>query len=221
MGKIVDWILEYAWVNEYLQHLETATLEGDIQDWVREKWERIFAEWKKVKAQGLDKAQEQNTDQSEDESADGNNGVLNWQDIHTPNIEAIETQGKRWSEVYVPEVHYPLVCKCATACSKIGRAFPTLSDLTLWPNTEKEGEAEPAEKEERELPEWETRAPENDFTEWEDTDEENEELAPGDDPTDYAWDFGAEEDLEADHEEKIVGTMEWDTLRDRHDALED
>jgi hypothetical protein len=52
MGKIVDWILEYAWTNQYLQHLQTIKIDGYIQDWVREKWGRIFADWGKGGAKG-------------------------------------------------------------------------------------------------------------------------------------------------------------------------
>lgn len=44
MGKVVDMILEAAWRNRYLQHLNKITLEGEIQGWVRTKWERIFAD---------------------------------------------------------------------------------------------------------------------------------------------------------------------------------
>jgi hypothetical protein len=42
MGKIVDWILNAAW--RYICHIERIKLEGDVQAWVKEKWERIFAD---------------------------------------------------------------------------------------------------------------------------------------------------------------------------------
>jgi len=44
MGKLIDMILEGAWRNKYLQHIGKISLEGEIQGWVRTKWERIFAD---------------------------------------------------------------------------------------------------------------------------------------------------------------------------------
>jgi hypothetical protein len=37
MGKIVDWILRYAWDGEWIQG-KKLRLEGDVQGWVRDKW---------------------------------------------------------------------------------------------------------------------------------------------------------------------------------------
>ncbi|KAF2706259.1 hypothetical protein K504DRAFT_447972 [Pleomassaria siparia CBS 279.74] len=41
-GLVIDWILSFAWSGKYLQHLSSITLEGHMQDWVREKWTSIF-----------------------------------------------------------------------------------------------------------------------------------------------------------------------------------
>ena len=41
-GAIVDWILEFAWYNGYLQHIACITIEGSVQDWVKRKWQSIF-----------------------------------------------------------------------------------------------------------------------------------------------------------------------------------
>lgn len=42
-GRVVDWILEYAWHYGFLQHIPRIRLTGDVQPWVREKWYAIFA----------------------------------------------------------------------------------------------------------------------------------------------------------------------------------
>jgi hypothetical protein len=36
-GILIDWILEYAWARGWVQHLESITLDGLMQDWVRHK----------------------------------------------------------------------------------------------------------------------------------------------------------------------------------------
>lgn len=152
MGKIVDWILEYAWTHGYLQHLQRITLDGYIQDWVREKWERIFADWNEVKAKGLDKPKQDHKD-SKDKS------VVKWQDIHTSDIEAIVNQGRKYDEEYLPQLHYPPVCKCDKACSSLG-PDPQILD-PAYPNPWddiKEEEGDPAE--------WENRPPEEDPNVW-------------------------------------------------------
>lgn len=41
-GLIVDWILSYGWQRGYLKGIRKISLEGDIQGWVREKWEDVF-----------------------------------------------------------------------------------------------------------------------------------------------------------------------------------
>ncbi|KAH7083064.1 hypothetical protein BKA63DRAFT_402597 [Paraphoma chrysanthemicola] len=45
-GLIVDWILEYAWSNKFLQHIPEVRFEGAVQGWVKEKWEGIFEAWR-------------------------------------------------------------------------------------------------------------------------------------------------------------------------------
>lgn len=41
-GLVIDWILSYAWHNQYLQHIPKVRLTGDVQEWVKQKWHRIF-----------------------------------------------------------------------------------------------------------------------------------------------------------------------------------
>jgi hypothetical protein len=41
-GKVIDWILDAAWQNKYLQHIPRIMLKGQVQGWVREKWNGIF-----------------------------------------------------------------------------------------------------------------------------------------------------------------------------------
>ncbi|KAF1911499.1 hypothetical protein BDU57DRAFT_461826 [Ampelomyces quisqualis] len=53
MGVLVDVVLEHAWGNGYIQHVEKLILEGDlVQAWVRRKWEVILAEWSSVRVRG-------------------------------------------------------------------------------------------------------------------------------------------------------------------------
>jgi hypothetical protein len=44
MGKVINWIMSYAWAGGYLQHLEKIEFSGDVQDWVKEKWENGLSE---------------------------------------------------------------------------------------------------------------------------------------------------------------------------------
>lgn len=41
-GLVIDWILTYAWYHQYLQHIRTINITGDVQPWVKEKWHKIF-----------------------------------------------------------------------------------------------------------------------------------------------------------------------------------
>ncbi|KAL5113669.1 hypothetical protein ACEQ8H_008456 [Pleosporales sp. CAS-2024a] len=43
MGKVVDWILRAAWEGGFLKGMRTVQIEGNVQSWVRTKWEAIFA----------------------------------------------------------------------------------------------------------------------------------------------------------------------------------
>lgn len=47
-GCVVDWILEYAWRHGYIQHIKVMTIEGNIQPWVRQKWDDIFLNRREV-----------------------------------------------------------------------------------------------------------------------------------------------------------------------------
>ncbi|KAF2036436.1 hypothetical protein EK21DRAFT_51971 [Setomelanomma holmii] len=42
-GLLIDWILEFAWHGGFIQHIPTICLEGDVQEWVKRKWNDIFA----------------------------------------------------------------------------------------------------------------------------------------------------------------------------------
>ena len=41
-GKVVDWIISYAWQKAIIRHIEKIKLDGPVQQWVRDKWEPIF-----------------------------------------------------------------------------------------------------------------------------------------------------------------------------------
>jgi hypothetical protein len=45
VGVVIDWTLETIWAAEYVQHLRTLEIAGDVQEWVMEKWGNI---WKKL-----------------------------------------------------------------------------------------------------------------------------------------------------------------------------
>jgi hypothetical protein len=73
-GMIIDWILEYAWARGWVQHLESITLGGQVQDWVRLKWEGIYSRWAKARKMGHE-----------------------WKDVYDGNvtdIEAIEVENQ-------------------------------------------------------------------------------------------------------------------------------
>ncbi|KAL5418363.1 hypothetical protein PMIN06_001417 [Paraphaeosphaeria minitans] len=96
-GLVIDWILTYAWHYRYLQHILRVELRGDIQDWVKEKWYRVFA----------------GTHPDQD-------NVASRQCIHRiehhGEKEAI-TLGERW----IPTKHYPPACRCELDCSRLRR----------------------------------------------------------------------------------------------------
>ncbi|KAI0586581.1 NDUFA12 domain-containing protein [Pyrenophora tritici-repentis] len=114
-GAIVDWILESAWDHEFLQHIPHITLEGDVQGWVRRKWQVVF---------------ERNRVYWEDQA--------DWGDeadpfaIHNPDIPAIMARGvgvyekkeeKKGEEEEVqvdPRHLFPPPCKCEIGCWRLG-----------------------------------------------------------------------------------------------------
>lgn len=97
-GDVVDWIFEYAWENAYLQHITKINIQGTVQTWVREKWEKIFMDWNEAKK---------------------NDSTTTWQDIHKADFSAIQTRGFIHGQTWDPEIHYPPTCKCSSSCSKL------------------------------------------------------------------------------------------------------
>ncbi|KAF2259756.1 hypothetical protein CC78DRAFT_53458 [Lojkania enalia] len=93
-GVVVDWILSYAWHYGLLQHIGTIELEGEIQMWVREKWEGIF----------------------------GRHGAEAFV-VGREDIESIETRGlESASQSEVPWnriEHYPPTCICKVPCETL------------------------------------------------------------------------------------------------------
>jgi hypothetical protein len=83
---------------EYLQHIPSIKLKGDIQPWVQRKWNDIFARQKL---------------RSEDE--------LDPFAIHKPDIRAIESLGMTAAPdvFWRHEDHYPPVCKCEIGCWRL------------------------------------------------------------------------------------------------------
>jgi hypothetical protein len=98
MGLIVDWILEFAWANGYLHHIENVTLEGEVQPWVKDKWAAIFA---MQRASGMPRDRHQ---------------------VHRADMVQIQRHG--WDkqpahEEWSAQEHYPPACMCENGCSDI------------------------------------------------------------------------------------------------------
>lgn len=98
-GLVIDWILEFAWEGGFLQHIETIELVGDVQPWVRRKWEGIFERQAEARRSG-----------SEELFA-----------VHRPDTEALGTRGmvKGKEEEWEPEEHFPPMCQCEVGCWRL------------------------------------------------------------------------------------------------------
>ncbi|KAH7396931.1 hypothetical protein DE146DRAFT_59838 [Phaeosphaeria sp. MPI-PUGE-AT-0046c] len=96
-GRVVDWILEYAWHLGYLQHIKTIKIAGSVQEWVRKKWDDVFEKWKEAQQ----------------------NGKLEWKDVHRPNITHMETFGLVSGREWALQDFYPPVCSCDLSCSSL------------------------------------------------------------------------------------------------------
>jgi hypothetical protein len=95
-GLVVDWILTYAWQHQLLQHIPSIALSGDVQAWVKAKWELIFK-------------------RAHPQQEDYGNGK---------EVDAIEQVGRRESIMqgtdWEPQDHYPPVCRCEVDCDRLG-----------------------------------------------------------------------------------------------------
>lgn len=94
-GLVVDWILTYAWHHQYLQHIPTITLQGDIQDWVKDKWTQVFA--------GTHPEQE----------CVASTQIIYEIEHHGAGEAA--AAGKPWT----PTQYYPPRCQCEINCSRL------------------------------------------------------------------------------------------------------
>ncbi|KAE8836440.1 hypothetical protein HRS9139_04538 [Pyrenophora teres f. teres] len=135
-GAIVDWILEFAWKGGLLQHIPCITLEGDVQAWVKEKWEGIF--------------ERQRGFLNEQAKKDGE-GEVNPFAIHYPDIPAIMTRGvgiydkdaaqegekmeEEEKEQIDPRHLFPPPCKCKVGCWRLGGGKvldESVSEILSW-----------------------------------------------------------------------------------------
>jgi hypothetical protein len=92
-GLVVDWILEFAWQGAFLQHIPVIKISGDVQLWVKTKWEDIFVRQK---------------------------GATGPFAVHTPDLHAITKRGLAGSDgEWLPEDHYPPNCTCEVRCSRL------------------------------------------------------------------------------------------------------
>jgi hypothetical protein len=128
MGTMIDWILSYAWHHGFLQHISDITLTGDVQDWVKFKWYKIFEEQKQWNtAHGIPALRQKDED-------DVPNHLL----VHKPDIYAIEHVGDAIDADWAPEDHYPPACTCAIGCWRLqnGRVEEEIKEMT-WEDYEK------------------------------------------------------------------------------------
>ena len=92
-GLVIDWILEFAWQGEFLQHIPMIKVSGDVQPWVKTKWEGIFARKR---------------------------GAAGSFAVHKPDLNAITKRGVEGSAgEWQPEDHYPPKCTCEFRCCRL------------------------------------------------------------------------------------------------------
>ncbi|KAF1957188.1 hypothetical protein CC80DRAFT_491993 [Byssothecium circinans] len=135
-GVVVDWILTFAW--RYLRNIPRVVIEGEVQGWVREKWEAVFAG-----------RREGECEDGEDEGGVGGREDI-WRVSHQGLREAM-IRGEDWR----PEEYYPPKCMCEVGCWRIGEGGARLA-LEVgeggW-TVEANGSGEEKENE-TERPEW-------------------------------------------------------------------
>lgn len=106
-GQVIDWILSYAWHHEYLQHIPSITISGDVQPWVKEKWHDVF------------------TRQAQYVAAHREDALLGHPRypfaVYNPDIDAIATIGMEEDsgDVYRAEEFYPPKCTCKVGCWRL------------------------------------------------------------------------------------------------------
>ncbi|OAL53716.1 hypothetical protein IQ07DRAFT_317685 [Pyrenochaeta sp. DS3sAY3a] len=88
-GKVIDWILEYAWHHGMLQHIPRIRLTGVLQPWVRAKWYDIFARHAAWRA----RHPAPRCPRRQDRKAKWQRRY--WHHVHKPDIEGISTLGLR------------------------------------------------------------------------------------------------------------------------------
>jgi hypothetical protein len=127
-GRVIDWILEYAWYAGFLQHIRKIRLTGDIQEWVKRKWEDIL------------RRHGEYVDECPGEQEVGIFAV------YRPDVIEIETIGMVGDnshddddddEAWMPWNHYPPRCTCEVGCWRLkgGVVEEELQDKT-WDDFE-------------------------------------------------------------------------------------
>lgn len=120
-GTVVDWILAYAWHQGFLQHIPHIKIEGDVQEWVKRKWQSIF----KMQAQHNHNQRTRYLATADDDDDDGNDDddddAIDPFAIFTPDILAMETRGMVAGEraSWRAEEFYPPVCTCEIGCWRL------------------------------------------------------------------------------------------------------
>jgi hypothetical protein len=102
-GRVIDWILMYAWKGGWLQHIPAIRLEGDIQEWVKQKWYAIFESQRKY-------------------HASLGNTEADLFAVYDPDTKTIERLGLLPGmpiQAYFPEEHFPPRCMCETRCWRL------------------------------------------------------------------------------------------------------
>jgi hypothetical protein len=110
-GMVIDWILEYSWYGGHLQHIPKITLTGDVQQWVKDKWDDIF---------------ERHATYSRTHTGEH----VSMFAVHRPDVIDLETIGmddddddddddNDDDEAWMPQNHYPPPCKCSIGCWRL------------------------------------------------------------------------------------------------------
>lgn len=107
-GIVVDWILTYAWHNNYLRHIPHIELSGAVQPWVREKWDAVFS----------------GTYEDIESVADERRI---WDVEHVGLSEAL-AEGREWDD----RECYPPRCACEVGCERVWRGSAVRDGEGVW-----------------------------------------------------------------------------------------
>jgi hypothetical protein len=143
-GVMVDWILSYAWYGNFLQGIEKVSISGDVQEWVRCKWYKIFEEHTEYKKKQKEKrmkvdvfgvhrpdvvgietygkaehADEEGDDDAKSDADFDMSSEDEAEDDDAADEEDVDVDEDGGEVEYRPQDHYPPACTCAIGCWRL------------------------------------------------------------------------------------------------------